>query len=286
MNFSTLKTRKDGATLFVALDNGPCNLMSETMAGELFALTGQLMTDQTTKVVVFESANPDFFIAHFDTDDIIRLVEGQSSAPTTKSDDINVLQGLGLTIQSLPQITIAKVDGLCRGGGFEFILNLDMRFASEGAKFCFPEASCSFLPAGSGTTMLPLIAGKARALEVILTGRDFSGKEAADYGFINCAVATKAELDQYVNEVVRTTARLDPPAVQAVKAVVKTLTEPMIPSVMAALKVENQAMINCLGKPETLAGFKEFTKNAGTPETELDLPKTIDEMLNKLSAGE
>ena len=246
MDFSTLKTRKEGEILTVSLDNAPCNLMSITMATELFQLTGFLMTDTTTKIVVFESANPDFFIAHFDAKDIVNAVEGEPDKDAGTTEDLNVMQGLCLSIQGLPQVTMAKVDGICRGGGLEFILSLDMRFVSERSKFCFPEATANFLPAGGGTKFMPLIAGKARALEVILTCRDFSGKEAADYGFANCALADTAALDQYVDNVAKNIARLAPETIQSVYNVMKTFTKPMVPQIMATLKVEHQAMMDCL----------------------------------------
>jgi len=216
MSFSTFSTRQDGATLHVTLDNGEVNMMTAAMAAELFALVGQLAVDDETRVVVFDSANKDFFIAHFDIDDIFKLIEGDPSIPISKNPGLNILQALGLSISSLPQITIAKVDGICRGGGFEWMLALDMCFATRDSKFCFPEASCGFLPAGGGTTLLPLKAGPARALEIMLTGRDFSGSEAAQYNIINRAFDSAAELDAYVNETQARVARNDSAANQAI----------------------------------------------------------------------
>lgn len=282
MDFSTLKTRQEDDILYVTLDNAPCNLITITMATELFQLVGYLMTDTTTKVVVFDSANPDFFIAHFDANDIVNGVESDTDTSVGTSEDLNVMQGLALSIQGLPQVTIAKVDGVCRGGGLEFILSLDMRFVSERSKFCFPEATANFLPAGGGTTFMPLIAGKARALEVILTCRDFTGKEASDYGFANCALADTAALEEYVDKVAKNIARLSPETIQSVYNVMNTFTKPMIPQIMATLKVEHQAMMDCLGKPETLEWFKAMAEKTGTPETEKDLPKTLDDILRNM----
>ena len=163
MSFTTFATRKNGSILTVTFNNGEVNIMTAAMAGELFALVGQLAVDDATRVVVFESATPDFFIAHFDVGDILKVVAGDPSMPVSKTPGLNVLQALGLSIQSLPQVTIAKVDGACRGGGFEFMLALDMCFASATSRFCFPEAACGFLPAGGGSTLLPLKAGANRA---------------------------------------------------------------------------------------------------------------------------
>ena len=114
MAYTTFSTQREGAILRVVLDNGDVNIMSATMAGELFALVGELAVDSVTKVVVFESANSDFFIAHFDIDDILKVIIGDPSVPVSKTEDLNVLQALGLSLSNLPQVTLAKIDGICR----------------------------------------------------------------------------------------------------------------------------------------------------------------------------
>ncbi len=275
MTFTTFSTKQDGATLHVILNNGEVNMMTATMAGELFALLGQLAVDAQTKIVVFESANSNFFIAHFDIDDIFKVIEGDPSIPVSKTKDLNVLQALGLSISNLPQVTIAKVDGICRGGGFEFMLALDMCFATADSKFCFPEVSCGFLPAGGGTTLLPLKAGSARALEIMLTGRDFSGEEAQEYNVINRAFRNSSELDNYVSEAVQRISRNNAAANQAVKSVLKHTFSGMTEGVLAGLAQENASMNECLADPAVLAQLKLLAENSGTRDKELDLPATI-----------
>ena len=278
MSFTTFSTEKNGAVLTVRLDHGEVNIMTAAMAGELFALVGQLAVDTETKVVIFESANPDFFIAHFEIADILKVIEGDPSVPVSKTPGLNVLQALGLSLQNLMQVTIAKVDGRCRGGGFEFMLALDMCFASDQSRFCFPEAAGGFLPAGGGSTLLPLKAGNNRALEVMLTGRDFSGSEAAQYNFINRAFSTSAELAEYVSATAGQIAKKDVTAIQAIKSVTKATVAPMAPGVLAGLAAENTAMNECLADPEVLARLRELGMKSGKRETELDLPATIESL--------
>ena len=275
MSYTTFSTHNDGTTLTVTFNQGDVNIMSATMAAELFALVGQLTVDTQTKVVVFESANDEFFIAHFDINDIIKLIEGDDSIPLSKTSDLNVLQCLGLSIQNLPQLTMAKIDGICRGGGFEFMLAVDMCFASEQSKFCFPEASAGFLPAGGGSTLLPLKAGNGRALEVMLTGRDFSGAEAERYNFINRSFETSAELNAYVADTVKRVAATDISAIQAIKSVPKKTFSVMSEGVLSGLAQENVAMVQCLADPAVIEKLRQLAVNSGTRENELDLPKTI-----------
>ena len=276
MSFTTFSTEKNGAVLTVRLDHGEVNIMTAAMAGELFALVGQLAVDTETKVVIFESANPDFFIAHFEIADILKVIEGDPSVPVSKTPGLNVLQALGLSLQNLMQVTIAKVDGRCRGGGFEFMLALDMCFASDQSRFCFPEAAGGFLPAGGGSTLLPLKAGNNRALEVMLTGRDFSGREAAQYNFINRAFSTSAELAEYVSATATQIAKKNVTAIQAIKSVTKATVAPMAPGVLAGLAAENTAMNECFADPEVLARLRELGMKSGKREFELDLPATIE----------
>ena len=278
MSFTTFSTEKNGAVLTVRLDHGEVNIMTAAMAGELFALVGQLEVDTETKVVIFESANPDFFIAHFEIADILKVIEGDPSVPVSKTPGLNVLQALGLSLQNLMQVTIAKVDGRCRGGGFEFMLALDMCFASDQSRFCFPEAAGGFLPAGGGSTLLPLKAGNNRALEVMLTGRDFSGSEAAQYNFINRAFSTSAELAEYVSATATQITKKNVTAIQAIKSVTKATVAPMAPGVLAGLAAENTSMNECFADPEVLARLRELGMKSGKREFELDLPATIENL--------
>ena len=276
MSFTTFATKKDGPILNVTLDNGETNIMSATMAGELFALAGQLAVDTETRVVVFESAAPDFFIAHFSVTDILKLVEGDPSVPVSKTPGLNVLQALGLSLQNLTQVTIAKIDGRCRGGGFELMLAMDMCFASEQSRFCFPEAASGFLPAGGGSTLLPLKAGNNRALEVMTTGRDFSGSEAARYNFINRAFATAAELDDYVAATAKQIGKKDIGVIKAIKSVARATTAVMTEGVLAGLARENAAMNECLSDPKVIERLRALAAAEGTREAELDLPAAIE----------
>ena len=276
MSFTTISTVKNGPVLTVRLDNGETNVMSATMASELFALVGQLAVDGETRVVVFESAIPDFFIAHFQVADILRLLDGDPDVPVSKVPGINVLQALGLSLQSLPQVTMAKVDGRCRGGGFEFMLALDMCFATDESRFCFPEAACGFLPSGGGATLLPLKSGSGRALEIMTTGRDFSGTEASQYGFINRSFASANELDQYVATTAHQVGKRDLAVIQAIKSVSKATMAPLKDGLLAGLAAENEAMVACLSVPAVQEGLRKLSASEGTRDAELDLPALVE----------
>ncbi len=275
MTYTTLSTEINGAVMRVKLNNGEVNMMSAGMAGELFALVGGLAVNPDIKVVVFESDNPDFFIAHFELNDILKSIAGDPAMPASKYADINILQSLGLSINALPQVTIAKVDGICRGGGVEFILAMDMVFASEQARFALPEASVGFLPSGGGATLLPARVGRGRALEIMLTGRDFSGAEAESYGLVNCTLEDGKALDAYVDGAVERIQNVRIEAISAVKATVKKPFEGLRDGLLAGFAQENASMVECISDPQVFAALQALAANSGTRETELELADTI-----------
>jgi enoyl-CoA hydratase/carnithine racemase len=272
MNFQTLTLRETGAVLEITLKNPPINLMSAKMVEELFQLTGYLINNRDIRVVVIDSADPDFFVAHFDLEDL----ESSASDPSKASryPDINVLQSLGLAWQNLPQVKIAKVDGRCRGGGFEFILALDMRFASRKSLFCFPESSAGFLASGGGTTRTALAAGPSRGLEVLLSARDFTAEQAERYGLINRCLED-GELDAYVSDLVERIARRSPEVVAMHRAVFGQAFSPIVEPLFAAMAAENQGMRAGLAGEEMPAAMAAHLKMGQTRAVELDLPASI-----------
>jgi enoyl-CoA hydratase/carnithine racemase len=272
VSYSTFSLQRDGAILRVIFKNPPVNLMSFKMIGELFQLGGELVVDAGTRVVILESADPDFFIAHVDLEDV--AAAAKDGAGDGKYPDINALQSLALSWQGLPQVTIAKVAGRCRGGGLEFILGLTMRFATRDAKFCAPEASGGFLACGGGTTRTLLMAGPARALEFLLSCRDFSGEEAERYGLINRALAAN-ELDAYVDRLARAIASRSSAVLAMHRAVVGRVFEPITEQLFGGLALENDGFRKASAGPELRAGIEAMLALKQTREVELDLPATI-----------
>ena len=272
MHYQTLKTRRDGRILHVDFDNPPLNLMTMQMVGELFDLAGSLAFDPETSVVVFGSANPEFFIAHFELNDLIRSLT-DPAVPRSRYDDINALQSLATTWQGLPQVTVGVVDGICRGGGLEFLLAADMRFATPESRFCLPEAGGGILPAGGGTTRLLMTIGPARAREVILTSRDFTGEEAAAYGIVNRTLP-REELRAYVDTLVQSVASRSPAVVAAVAEVVKDVSAAAADALFAGFAAENDGLRTLLATPAAVAALQQLA-DLQTPEAERDLPAAI-----------
>jgi enoyl-CoA hydratase/carnithine racemase len=282
VSYSTFSLQRDGAILRVTLNNPPVNLLSFKMIGELFQLSGELMVDTQTRVVILQSADPDFFVAHVDLVDVATAAADPSSG--SKYPDINAVQALALSWQALPQVTIAKVAGRCRGGGLEFILGLTMRFATLDSRFCSPEASGGFLACGGGTTRIAMMAGPGRAMEFLLSGRDFNGEEVERYGLVNRALPA-GELDAYVDRLANAIASRSAAVLAMHRAVLGKVFEASGEWLFAGLAAENDGFREASKGTEMPEGFKAMLGLKQTREVELDLPATIERVNRSLSKG-
>jgi len=151
-NYTTFKATKDGAVLIVTFDYPPVNIQGIPMLDDLNSLAEALESDRTVKVVVFQSAHPEIFVAHADTN---FLKDMSTTAVSREEVELLYLQTTLERISKLPQATIAKIEGYARGGGHEFALACDMRFAARGkAKFMQMEVGMGILPCGGGASRM------------------------------------------------------------------------------------------------------------------------------------
>jgi enoyl-CoA hydratase/carnithine racemase len=184
MDFETLKVQQEGAVLFTDIAAPPMNLLGTELVRDLVSLIQQAESDDGVQVVVFRSADPEYFISHVD---VTRIGEyRQESARLTGE------ASLGLLFRHLSAsrlVTIAQIEGRVRGAGSEFVLACDMRFAArESAMFGQPEAGLGLIPGAGGIQHLVRVMGRARALEVMLSAEDYDAELAERYGWINRAL--------------------------------------------------------------------------------------------------
>jgi len=193
----------------VTFDHPPINLVDRETLEELEELVSELEASQEVKVVVFDSADPDFFLAHWDIASAARPAD--SGTPTPSWIDIS------LRLAQAPVVSIALIRGRARGMGSEIALGFDMRFASiERAIFGQPEVGVGLVPGGGAMERLPLLAGRARALEIVLGAGDFDAATAERYGWINRALPD-AQLDGFVTDLAQRLASFDKQALAEAK---------------------------------------------------------------------
>jgi enoyl-CoA hydratase/carnithine racemase len=193
-------------------DNPPLNLIDPETIVALRKLMDTLEADPAVKVVVFDSADEDYFLAHFD-------VARSGELPTDPGPTgLPVWPDLATRLTRAPFVTIAEIRGRARGLGSEFALACDLRFASRGkALFGQPEVGVGLVPGGGSIEVLSALAGRSRTLEIILGSEDLDADTAERYGWINRALPD-AELSLFVDRVARRIASFEGPAIVAAKA--------------------------------------------------------------------
>ena len=184
MAFETLTVRQEGAVLFAAIAAPPMNLLGPALVRDLVALIQQAEADAAVQVLVFTSADPDYFISHVD---VTQIREYREEAAKLTGEPSIALLFRHLSASRL--VTIAQIEGRVRGAGSEFVLACDMRFAArESAIFGQPEPGLGVIPGAGGVQHLVRLLGRARALEVLLSADDYDAALAERDGWINRAL--------------------------------------------------------------------------------------------------
>lgn len=205
----------------VVFDYPPFNIVDATIFEGLQDLLARMDTSPTLRVVLFESANPEFYLAHFD-------LTGKTGNITTAvgPSGLPILMDTFVRLTRSPVVSIAKIRGCVRGVSSEFVLACDMRFAArENTRLGQPEVGVGVHPGGGGTERLPHLVGRGRALEIILGANDFDGETAERYGYVNRALPD-AELDDFVDRLARRIASFDRRAIAAAKNLVNQVSLP------------------------------------------------------------
>jgi len=205
----------------VVFENPPFNMMDDTIFEGLQDLLVRMDASPNLRVVVFESSNPEFYLAHFD-------LTGKIGNITTAvgASGLPILTDTFVRLTKSPVVSIAKIRGCVRGASSEFVLACDMRFASrENTRLGQPEVGVGVHPGGGGTERLPRLVGRGRALEIILGSNDFDGDTAERYGYVNRALPD-AELDNFVDALARRIASFDRGAIAAAKNLVNQVSLP------------------------------------------------------------
>src|SRR6202171_6119588 len=224
----------------VVFDYPPFNMVDATIFEGLQDLLARMDASPSLRVAVFESANPEFFLAHFD-------LTGKTGNITTAVglSGLPILTDTFVRITRSPVASIAKIRGCVRGVSSEFVLACDMRFASrENTSLGQPEVGVGVHPGGGGTERLPPLVGRGRALEIVLGANDFDGDTAAQYGYVNRALPD-AELDGFVDALARRIATFDGRAIAAAKRLINQVSLPSADNLLSAL--------NSVQTPLTLA---------------------------------
>ena len=214
-------SKRSSAQWTATFNHPPINLIDPDTIGELQDLVAALESDAEVKVVVFRSADPDFFLAHWDVLADKAKLAAMPPGPTGLHPWGDVL----VRLSRAPVASIAEIRGRARGAGSEFVLSCDMRFASERAILGQFEVGMGAVPGGNPMARLAGLMGRGRGLEVILGADDFSAELAERYGYINRVLAD-AEIEAFVDAFARRLASFEKHALVGAKALMNEVTLP------------------------------------------------------------
>jgi len=254
--------RLSGAYWRASFAHPPINLIDPQTIVELEALVRLLESDPEVRVIVFDSTDPDFYLAHYD----VLVDKAVSAAMKPGPTGLHAWPDVLVRLSQAPVVSIASIRGRARGAGSEFVLACDMRFGSrERCVLGQFEVGVGAVPGGGPMARLSRLVGRGRALEILLGADDFPGDLAERYGYINRAIPDQ-ELDSFVEAFARRLAGFDKRAIAETK---RFVDEPGRPALS-----------------EFEAGMKAYFKSAQRPETRQRITRLVDAGLQQRSAVE
>ena len=212
VSLETLNVTQEDGVVFVQIAAPPMNLLGPELVRDLVTLIQRAEADNAIQVLVFKSADPDYFISHVDLN---KVAEYRAEAAKLTGEASIALLFRYLSASRL--VTIAQIEGRVRAAGSEFVLACDMRFAArESAIFGQFEPAFGQLPGGGAAQHLTRLMGRARALEVMLSAEDYDAELAERYGWINRALPA-GQLGNFVSSLAHRIARFPAAGRVAVK---------------------------------------------------------------------
>ncbi len=248
-NFTTFTVDVAEAIATVNFNFGSVNVQGQEMLADLNSLAMRLERDRDVKVVVFQSANPEIWVCHYDTE----LLKDMSTEAASRDEaQLLDLQSVCERISKVPQATIAKLEGFARGGGHELALALDMRFAARGKyKFMQMEVGMGILPCGGGASRMARQTGLGKALEIILSANDYDAEDAERFGTINRALDPD-EIGPFVDALA---ARISKFPAESINACKQMVYESIDKPIDQALKAEAYWLYQATSKTPAVKRF-------------------------------
>jgi len=269
--YGCLKVRVEHGVAFVTIDHPPINLFDLPLMQEIERIGRELEADGAVRVVVFDSADPDFFIAHAD----VGLIQRLPTEPPPRPTSLGFFHAMVDRFRTMPKATIAKIEGRARGGGSEFVLSLDLRFGALGrASLAQPEVALGIIPGGSGTQRLPRLIGRARALEVILGCEDVPADLAERWGYLNRALPP-GELGPFVERLAYRIASFPAEAIALAKRAVNAAERPTVEGLLEEANCFNHSLPTAEAR-RRMASFLEL--GGQTREVELQLGGLVERL--------
>jgi enoyl-CoA hydratase/carnithine racemase len=266
-DYQLIRVAAEGGICRATIDHPPINLLDLQMLDEIGRLTQEVAADDGVRVLIVDSADPDFFIAHAD----VSLIMGLPTDDIGLHDELSPFDAAMENFRTLPKATIAVIEGVARGGGSEWAMAFDMRYAALGkALFAQPEVAVGIIPGGGGTQRLPPLVGRGRALEVILGCMDIDAATAEAWGYVDRALPAD-ELRRFVDKLAARIASSPLDAIAAAKRAVDAAMDGQV-DLATGLRIEDQLLRQTLAQPVARQRLQAII-DAGAQTREFELGK-------------
>jgi enoyl-CoA hydratase/carnithine racemase len=278
--YDTISTKADGGVLFATISNPPVNVITAQLYMDLVGFSSEVEADDSVKVLVLQSADPDFFIAHFDISIILQFPIDEAATRDSTLSDFHLI---GERFRLMPKATIVKMAGRAGGGGNELASSCDMRFGVKGKTIINQmEVALGILPGGAGTQRLPRLVGRGRAMEICLGSNDIDAETCEKWGYLNRIFDSTAELDDYVDSLAYRIAKWPAEAIALCKQSVNNAELPVEEGLVEEAYLFQQTL-RTKGAQENMTMAMEM--GAQTREGELRMGEFCVEFADAVLAG-
>ncbi|GGC85702.1 enoyl-CoA hydratase/isomerase family protein [Chelatococcus reniformis] len=224
MTYDLIRLERNGRVAIATIDAPPLNIITLALYRELTALAKEIEADEGLTVFILRSANPEFFMAHFDVAAILDFPTDEEPRRDPRPNPFHEMCG---RLRTMAKVTIAQIEGRAGGGGSEIAMNCDLRYGVRGRTIINQmEVPIGILPGGTGTQRLPRLVGRGRALEIIMSGDDLDAETAERWGYLDRIFAAD-EIGPYVDRLAARIASFPPEAVVGAKLAINAADGPI-----------------------------------------------------------
>ncbi len=211
--------------ILIATLNRPnkLNALNRTVIGELAEIIDQVRGDENIFGLIITGSGDTAFAAGADISEFQDYPAAEAKLMAKRGQEIFD------RIESCPKPVIAAINGFCLGGGLELAMACHLRMCSENAKFGQPEVNLGIIPGYGGTQRLPILVGKAKALEILMTGDLINAEEALQFGLVNHIYKS----DQLMAETMTLMLKITSKAPLAIEEIIETVNAHYEPSKLA-----------------------------------------------------
>ncbi|TQR15672.1 enoyl-CoA hydratase [Psychrobacillus soli] len=249
MEFTNIQLKVENGVGYVSINCPPANTLGTKTISGLSECIDHIETNQSIKAVVITGEGK-MFVAGADIKEFTNAFHDEEKGKALSVDAQTVLN----KIENLTKPVIAAINGACLGGGLELAMSCHLRIVANEAKLGQPELNLGLIPGFGGTQRLPRLTNKAKALEIILTGRLINGEEAEKIGLVNKSVP----LSELMDEAKKLAESIVNKSSQSIKATITAVNEGLETTLVEGLEIEAVQWAQLFSTEDMVEGVNAF----------------------------